>query len=83
MIVRLVFMNLDGDRFGFVRLAIVVTVIVIVIAIRPVNMRRRGRGCAGISGWVRMAMAVAACAVGTAFRLERFLNRMHDQVQGP
>ena len=52
MAVRLVLVDLDGDRFGFVRVTMVM------LAIRSVNMRCRGRGCDGISGWMRVIMAM-------------------------
>ena len=81
MTVRFVLVDLYGDRFGLMCVAMVV----VVIAIRPVNMRRRGSWRGGFSRWVRMVMSmtVATCAVCSAFRLKGFVNCMDDQVHGP
>ena len=73
-LVRLVLVDLDGDRhrFGFVRVAMVVTM----LAIRAVNMGCRSRVRNGTSHRMRVsrAKAVATCAVGPGFRLKRFLG---------
>ena len=76
--------DLDGDcdRFGLVRMAMVVTM----LAIRAVNMGCRAWVYSGLSHRMRRvssARTVATCTVGPGFRLKRFFDGVHDQVHGP
>ena len=83
VMVRFVPMDLDGDRdrFGFMRMAMAVSM----LAIRAVNMGCRARVYSGISHRLRVsrARAVTACAIRPAFRLKRFFHGVHDQMHGP